>query len=174
MTVRPRTEPAENKPGPAARMPAAPLRLDRLIRARAIHSMTGETYRSVGLRGAEIAAVSEDPHGLDALTGQATVVVEAGDLTVLPIRCWHGGAGTLRSLTRPRCRRPASVRERRTRRAAGSEGWPMAAETECWRAARCIRSPPSRPGQAEPSWPPLWARARPRTQLWGRAPSGRR
>src|SRR5215472_4741974 len=84
MTVRPQTEPAENKPGAAARLPAEPLRVDRLIRAHAIHSMTGETYRSVGLRGAEIAAVSEDPDGLDALAGQATVVVEADDLTVLP------------------------------------------------------------------------------------------
>jgi len=84
MTVRPQTEPAENKPGAAARLPAEPLRVDRLIRAHAIHSMTGETYRSVGLRGAEIAAVSEDPDGLDALAGQATVVVEADDLTMLP------------------------------------------------------------------------------------------
>ena len=39
------------------RLPAEPLRMDRLVRARAIHSMTGETYRSVGLRGPEIMAV---------------------------------------------------------------------------------------------------------------------
>ena len=46
------------------RLPAEPLRLDRLIRAGAIHSMTGETYRSVGVRGAEIVAVSAEPGGL--------------------------------------------------------------------------------------------------------------
>ena len=38
------------------REPAEPLRLDYLIKAGTIHSMTGQTYRSVGLRGAEIAA----------------------------------------------------------------------------------------------------------------------
>jgi len=41
--------------------------LDRLIRAGAIHSMTGEVRRSVGLRGATIAAVSSEPE----LTGRA-------------------------------------------------------------------------------------------------------
>ena len=40
------------------RLPAELLRLDRLIRANAIHSMTGETYQSVGLRGPEIVAIS--------------------------------------------------------------------------------------------------------------------
>ena len=83
MIARPHTEPAVTKPG-AARLPAEPLRLDRLIRARAIHSMTGETYRSVGLRGAEIAAVSAEPGGLDDLAGTGTVTVDAGDLTLLP------------------------------------------------------------------------------------------
>ena len=83
MIARPHTEPAVTKPG-AARLPAEPLRLDRLIRARAIHSMTGETYRSVGLRGAEIAAVSAEPGGLDDLAGSGTVTVDAGDLTLLP------------------------------------------------------------------------------------------
>jgi predicted amidohydrolase YtcJ len=67
-----------------ARLPAEPLRLDRLIRARAIHSMTGEVYRSVGLRGAEIAATSADPDGLDDLAGVGTMITEAGDLTLLP------------------------------------------------------------------------------------------
>jgi predicted amidohydrolase YtcJ len=66
------------------RQPAEPLRLDRLIRARAIYSMTGEVYRCVGLRGPEIAAVSADPHGLDDLAGAGTVTVDAADLTVLP------------------------------------------------------------------------------------------
>jgi len=66
------------------RYPAEPLRLDYLIRAAAIHSMTGEKYRSVGLRGAEIAAVSPEADGLDDLAGRATGVVDAGDLTVLP------------------------------------------------------------------------------------------
>ena len=66
------------------RTPAQPLRLSRLIRARAIHSMTGETYRAVGLYGPRIAAVSADPHGLDDLAGPATVPVDAADLTLLP------------------------------------------------------------------------------------------
>jgi predicted amidohydrolase YtcJ len=66
------------------RQPAEPPRLDRLIRARAIYSMTGEVYRWVGLCGPEIAAVSADPHGLDDLAGAGTVTVDAADLTVLP------------------------------------------------------------------------------------------
>jgi predicted amidohydrolase YtcJ len=66
------------------REPAEPLRLDYLIRAGTIHSMTGKTYRSVGVRGAEIVAVSADPDGLDDLAGGGTVVVDAGDLTLLP------------------------------------------------------------------------------------------
>ena len=44
-----------------ARLPASgsgPPRLDRLIRARAIHSMTGKVYRAVGLRGTGIAATT--------------------------------------------------------------------------------------------------------------------
>jgi len=49
--------------GGLVRQAAEPLRLDRLIRAGTIHSMTGETYRSVGLHGAEIAAVSPEPMG---------------------------------------------------------------------------------------------------------------
>jgi predicted amidohydrolase YtcJ len=61
-----------------------PLRLDRLIRARVIHSMTGPAYRSIGLRGAQIAAVSAAPDGLDHLTGTGTVITDAGDLTLLP------------------------------------------------------------------------------------------
>ena len=66
------------------REPAEPLRLDYLLKAGAIHSMTGETYRSVGLRGPEIVAVSAEPGGLDDLAAHDTVVVDAGDLTVLP------------------------------------------------------------------------------------------
>ena len=66
------------------REPAEPLLLDYLIRAGAIHSVTGGTYRSVGLRGAEIVAVSAEPDGLDDLAGRGTVVVDAGDLTLLP------------------------------------------------------------------------------------------
>jgi len=66
------------------REPAEPLRLDYLIRAGAIHSMTGETYRSLGVRSAEIVAVSADLNGLDDLAGGGTAVVEAGDLTLLP------------------------------------------------------------------------------------------
>jgi predicted amidohydrolase YtcJ len=66
------------------REPAEPLRLDYLIKARAIHSMTGQTYRSVGLRGAEIVATSAEPDGLDDLAGGGTAMVDAGDLTLLP------------------------------------------------------------------------------------------
>jgi len=33
------------------REPAEPLRLDYLIKAGTVHSMTGEIYRSAGLRG---------------------------------------------------------------------------------------------------------------------------
>jgi predicted amidohydrolase YtcJ len=64
--------------------PAEPLRLDYLIRAGAVHSMTGETYRSVGVRGPEIVAVSAELGGLDDLAGRGTVVADAGDLTLLP------------------------------------------------------------------------------------------
>src|SRR6516165_8369228 len=66
------------------RKPPEPLRLDYLIRARAIHSMTGQTYRSVGVRGAEIVALSAGLNELDDLAGGGTAVVDAGDLTVLP------------------------------------------------------------------------------------------
>ena len=65
-------------------MHASPLNLDRLIRVGAIHSMTGEVYRAVGLRGAEIAATSAEPDGLDDLVGTGTVTTDAGDLTLLP------------------------------------------------------------------------------------------
>jgi len=67
-----------------SREPADPLRLDYLIKAGAIHSMTGETYRCVGVRGPEIVAVSADAAGLDDLAGGGTAVVDAGDLTLLP------------------------------------------------------------------------------------------
>ncbi|HEX4655801.1 MAG TPA: amidohydrolase family protein [Streptosporangiaceae bacterium] len=84
MGVSPATGAAATKPPAATRLPAEPLRLDRLIRARAIHSMTGDVHRSIGLLGAEIAAVSPEPDGLDDLAGTGTVTVEAGDLTLLP------------------------------------------------------------------------------------------
>jgi predicted amidohydrolase YtcJ len=64
--------------------PAGPLRLDQLIRAAAIHSMTGQVYRCVGLYAGRIAAVSTDPHGLDDLAGPGTVTVDADGLTLLP------------------------------------------------------------------------------------------
>jgi predicted amidohydrolase YtcJ len=66
------------------REPAQPLRLDYLIRAGAIHSMSGPTYRSVGLSGSRIAAVSAQPDGLDDLVGTHTTIVDATDLTLLP------------------------------------------------------------------------------------------
>jgi predicted amidohydrolase YtcJ len=56
-----------------SRVPAEPLRLDYLIRAGTIHAMTGETFRSVGVRGAEIVAVSADADGLDGLAASGTV-----------------------------------------------------------------------------------------------------
>jgi predicted amidohydrolase YtcJ len=46
--------------------------------------MTGETYRSVDLRRPEIVAVSAELDGLYDLAGARTVVVDAGDLTVVP------------------------------------------------------------------------------------------
>jgi predicted amidohydrolase YtcJ len=67
-----------------SRTPAEPLLLDHLIRARSIHSMTGEIYRCVGLRDAEIVLVSTEPEGLDDLVTHGTAVVDAGDLTLLP------------------------------------------------------------------------------------------
>jgi predicted amidohydrolase YtcJ len=111
--------------------PAEPLRLDRLIRARAIHSMTGQVYRSIGLYGSDIAAVSADPHGLDALAGRATVVVEAGDLTMLPAfadshehlieasrtRCWFRWTRRGRWRSSPAC---SQKRARRPGRERGS------------------------------------------------------
>jgi predicted amidohydrolase YtcJ len=66
------------------RQPAEPLRLDYLIRAGAIHSMSGPTYRCVGLTGPRIAAVSAEPDGLDDLVGSDTTTVDARDLTLLP------------------------------------------------------------------------------------------
>jgi predicted amidohydrolase YtcJ len=60
------------------------MRLDYLIKAAAIHAMTGAIYRSVGLRGTEIAAVSPEPDGLDDLVGPDTVRADLSDLTVLP------------------------------------------------------------------------------------------
>jgi predicted amidohydrolase YtcJ len=66
------------------REPAEPSRLDYLIKAGTIHSMTGETYRAIGVRGPEIVAVSAEPTGLDDMAGQGTTVVDAGDLTLLP------------------------------------------------------------------------------------------
>src|SRR6516165_7994083 len=54
------------------RQPADPLLLDYLIKAGAVHSMTGEIYRSVGVRGP------------DDLASGGTAVVDAGDLTLLP------------------------------------------------------------------------------------------
>jgi predicted amidohydrolase YtcJ len=66
------------------REPEKPLRLDYLIKAGTVHSMTGETYRAIGVRGPEIVAVSAEPGGLDDLAGHGTAVVDAGDLTLLP------------------------------------------------------------------------------------------
>ena len=158
------------------REPAEPLRLDYLIKAGTIHSMTGKNYRSVGLRGAEIAAVSAEPDGLDDLAGVGTAVVDAGDLTLLPAfadsheHLMEASRSTLlvpvdqaRSVTeftgmiaeaatwpwstRPHCEPQASARTRPTRPAGRSGGYPTAAGTACWRLARCTRSRRSRRGR---------------------------
>jgi predicted amidohydrolase YtcJ len=69
---------------PMSRVPAEPLALDYLIKARAVHSMTGEIFRSIGVRGPEIVAVSAEADGLDNLARRDTVVADVSDLTVLP------------------------------------------------------------------------------------------
>jgi predicted amidohydrolase YtcJ len=46
--------------------------------------MTGATYRAVGVRDAQVVAVSTEPDGLDDLLGTATIAVDAGNLTLLP------------------------------------------------------------------------------------------
>lgn len=66
------------------RDPAGPFALDYLLKAGAIHSMAGSVYRSVGILGTEIVAVSPDADGLDDLHGPATITADIGDLTVLP------------------------------------------------------------------------------------------
>ncbi len=78
------TLPFADGAGAMARWPADPLRPDLLIKARAIYSMAGESYRSIAVRGAEIAAAAAEPDGLDDLAGPGTRVVDAGELTVLP------------------------------------------------------------------------------------------
>jgi hypothetical protein len=49
--------------------------IDRLIRAHQIHSMTGQSYRAVGLRGMEIVAVSTESSGLDDLVTARTHIL---------------------------------------------------------------------------------------------------
>jgi predicted amidohydrolase YtcJ len=46
--------------------------------------MDGATYRSIGLCGRRIAAVSAELDGLNDLVGRDTIIVDAGDLTLLP------------------------------------------------------------------------------------------
>jgi len=58
--------------------------LDRLIRAGAVHSMEGPTYRCIGLVGNRIAALSAEPDGLNDFVGPDTAVIDAPDLTLLP------------------------------------------------------------------------------------------
>jgi len=60
------------------------MRLDYLIKARAVHSMTGDIFRSVGVHGAAIVAVSPEIGGLDDMVSSSTLVAEVGDLTVWP------------------------------------------------------------------------------------------
>jgi predicted amidohydrolase YtcJ len=57
-----------------------------LIRAGAIYSLAKDlaVYRAIALQGERVAAVSTDPHGLDALASAGTRVVDDPTLTVLP------------------------------------------------------------------------------------------
>jgi len=59
-------------------------KLDRIIRAGVVHSMGGEVFRALGLRGTDVVAVSADVDGLDDLVRPGTVDVDARDLTFLP------------------------------------------------------------------------------------------
>ena len=67
-----------------SREPAEPLALDYLLKVGAAHSMTGAIFRSVGVRGAHIVAVSSEHDGLDDLAASSTAVIHASDLTLLP------------------------------------------------------------------------------------------
>lgn len=60
------------------------LSADLVLRVGAAYSLAGEVYRAVAVRGAEVVAVSADPHGLDDLAGSTTRVVGDPALTVLP------------------------------------------------------------------------------------------
>ncbi|GAA1387624.1 amidohydrolase [Kitasatospora putterlickiae] len=59
---------------------------DLLVRAAAVHTLVpGEPpRRAIAVTGGRITALSPDPHGLDALAGPATEVVDAPHATVLP------------------------------------------------------------------------------------------
>jgi predicted amidohydrolase YtcJ len=59
---------------------------DLLIRAGAIYSMAPDraSSRAIAIRDEWIIAVSDDPHGLDALATPATRVVDNAELTLLP------------------------------------------------------------------------------------------
>jgi predicted amidohydrolase YtcJ len=59
---------------------------DRVIRAGAIYSMASDrkVYRAIAIRDEWIVAVSEDPHGLDALIEGGTRVIDDADLTLVP------------------------------------------------------------------------------------------
>ena len=65
---------------------ASPGPVDVLVRAGAIHAMDAArtVYRSLAISGARIRAASPDQHGLDALAGPKTRVVDDAALTVLP------------------------------------------------------------------------------------------
>jgi predicted amidohydrolase YtcJ len=57
---------------------------DLVLRVGAAYSLAGEVYRAVAVRGAQVVAVSADPHGLDDLVDATTRVVDDPALTVLP------------------------------------------------------------------------------------------
>src|SRR5580693_2115580 len=59
---------------------------DLVIRAEAIRTLVPgqEPQRALAVRGERVLALSSDPHGLDALIGPDTRVVDAPESTVLP------------------------------------------------------------------------------------------
>ncbi len=73
---------------PHAISPATARLADWVIRAGAIYSMAADrkVYRAIALRDEWIVAVSEDPHGLDALVSPdtRTRVIDEPGLTILP------------------------------------------------------------------------------------------
>ncbi|MFB6889704.1 amidohydrolase [Kitasatospora sp. NPDC056327] len=85
MTQPPRS-PRPIRPDTTSHDGAAPDTADLLVRAAAVHTLVpGEPpQRAIAVTGGRITALSADPHGLDALAGPATGIVDAPGATVLP------------------------------------------------------------------------------------------